>query len=138
MTGYEVDFVKWAEETAQAISEGRWNEINRTALADEVESLGKRDRREVVSRLEVLLQHLLKSEYQAERTTVSWTETIDEQRRQLALLFEDSPSLRAQAVELIAKAYPAARKKASAETGIPEVQFPLSCKWSTAEVLGER
>jgi hypothetical protein len=136
MTGYDVDFIKWTEETAQAISEGRWNEIDRVALADEVESLGKRDRREAISRLEVLLQHLLNSEYQMERTTASWTETIDEQRRQLALLFEDSPSLRAQADALIAKAYPGARKKASMETGIPEVQFPLSCKWSTAEVLG--
>lgn len=136
MTSYEVDFVKWAEETAQAISEGRWNEIDRTALADEVESLGKRDRREAISRLEVLLQHLLKSEYQPEKTTASWTETIDELRWQLALLFEDSPSLRAQADALIAKAYPGARKKASAETSIPEVQFSLSCKWSTAEVLG--
>lgn len=136
MTDYEVDFVKWAEETAHAISEGRWNEIDRAALADEVESLGKRDRREVISRLEVLLQHMLKSKYQPERATASWWETIDEQRRQLALLFEDSPSLRSQVDALIAKTYPAARGKAASETGMPDEESPLVCEWPSAEVLG--
>ncbi len=135
MADYERDFVKWTEETALAISEGRWNQIDRAALADEVESLGKRDRREVISRLELFLQHMLKEEYQPEKATASWAETIEEQRTQIALLFEDSPSLRAQAEALIAKAYPRAVRKASDSTGLPETQFPGSCAWSAVEIL---
>jgi hypothetical protein len=48
------DFAGWAKDKAQAILEGRWSDIDRAALADEVESLGKRDRREIRSRLEVV------------------------------------------------------------------------------------
>ena len=58
MTTYDQDFFQWTQETARAIEEGRFDEIDRAALADEVESLGKRDRRELGSRMAViLLQH---------------------------------------------------------------------------------
>jgi len=68
---YDRDFLEWTEATVQAIRTGRWNDIDREALAEEIEDLGKRDRREVISRLQVLLQHLLKCKYQPEQQSSS-------------------------------------------------------------------
>ncbi|MBV9404474.1 MAG: DUF29 domain-containing protein [Acidobacteriaceae bacterium] len=133
---YDRDFLEWTEATVQAIRTGRWNDIDREALAEEIEDLGKRDRREVISRLQVLLQHLLKCKYQPEQQSSTWLVTINEQRRQLALLFEDSPSLRAQAEKFIENAYPEARRWASEETDLDKSVFPEVCEWSTEEVLG--
>lgn len=134
---YDVDFVAWTEETAQAIREERWSDIDRDALIDEVESLGNRDRREVISRLAVLLLHLLKTKYQPERETRSWQETITEQREQLALILDDSPSLRARIDDFLSKAHKSARRKAAIETGIRLDTFPETCEWTAAEVLGQ-
>lgn len=137
MRAYDVDFVAWTEETARAIREERWSDIDRDALIDEVESLGNRDRREVISRLTVLLLHLLKTKYQPERETRSWSDTIEEQRDQLALILDDSPSLRTRIDDLLSKAYKAARRKAAIETGIRLESFPETCEWTAAEVLGQ-
>ena len=105
-------------------------------MAEEIEDLGKRDRREVISRLQVLLQHLLKCKYQPEQQSSSSVATIKEQRRQLTLLFEDSPSLRAQVDQFIEKAYPEARRWASEENNLDRSVFPELCEWSAEEVLG--
>jgi hypothetical protein len=134
---YDGDFFAWTQETARAIEEGRFDEIDRTALAEEVESLGKRDRREAESRLGIIVLHLLKLKYQPERETRSWWESIDEQRDRLALVLRDSPSLRANVAELLAESYPAARRKAARQTGLALDTFPETCEWTVAAVLGE-
>jgi hypothetical protein len=133
---YERDFFAWTQETARAIEAGRFDEIDRVALADEVESLGKRDRREIVSRLATIVTHLLKTKYQPEKQTRSWQNTIDRERRELDLLLADSPSLKAQLPELLDNAYGNARGDFANETGIGIDVFPETCEWSVAEVLG--
>lgn len=77
--------------------EGRFDQIDKVALAGEVESLGKRDRRELASRMTVILVHMLKANYQPDRAGASRRATLQTQRRELTDLFEDSPSLRSQA-----------------------------------------
>jgi hypothetical protein len=136
MTGYDQDFFQWTQETARAIEAGRFDEIDRTALADEVESLGKRDRRELGSRLAVIVMHMLKLKYQPERESRSWHASIREQRSQLELVLRDSPSLRTNLPELLADYYESARIKAADETGIAIDTFPETCEWTVAEVLG--
>jgi hypothetical protein len=135
--GYDDDFFVWTQETARAILEGRFDEIDKTALADEVESLGKRDRREVGSRLEVIIMHLLKLKYQPERETQSWHRSIRAQRNKLRLVLRDSPSLRAQSPELLAQIYDSARRTAADQTHLPLSAFPETCPWTLAETLGE-
>src|SRR6185312_534567 len=83
MRSYEVDYAGWAEDTAQAICQGRWSEIDRTALADEVLDLAKKERRAIRSQFEVLLVHLLKKRYQPMKASRSWDATILEQRLKL-------------------------------------------------------
>ncbi len=135
MTAYDQDFFEWTRETACAIKEGRFDEIDRAALADEVESLGKRDRREVGSRLAVILLHMLKTKYQPEMRSASWRSTLQTQRRELADVLDDSPSLRSQVALLLPKAYRNARSDAVDETGRPLCTFPEKCEWTVEEVL---
>ena len=126
------------QETARAIEAGRFDEIDRTALADEVESLGKRDRREVGSRLAVIVMHMLKLKYQSDKESGSWHSTMTTQRRELESVLEDSPSLRRQVPGLLSKAYGQARLNAADETGLDIGTFPETCEWTVAEVLGEK
>jgi len=133
---YDRDFFAWTQETARAIEAGRFEEIDRVALADEVESLGKCDRREIVRRLATIITHLLKTKYQPEKQTRSWQNTIKRERRELDLLLADSPSLKAQLPELLAVAYGNARRDAANETGLGIDAFPETCEWTVAELLG--
>jgi hypothetical protein len=135
--GYDDDFFAWTQETARAILDGRFDEIDKEALADEVESLGKRDRRDVGSRLAVIAMHMLKMKYQPEMESASWRSTIKTQRRDLAKILADSPSLRPQVTELLPEAYQDARSDAADETGLAPDTFPEMCPWTVAEVLGE-
>jgi uncharacterized protein DUF29 len=134
---YTEDYAGWVEDTARAIEDGRFDEIDRTALADEVRDLGKTERKEVASAFCVLVMHLLKTKYQPEKRSRSWEATIRVQRQNLAEFFAESPSLRPRAAELLAKAYGQARIDAANETGIDIDTFPETCEWTVTEVLGE-
>ena len=90
---YDQDFNLWLAEQVTLLRQGRANELDLENLAEEVESIGRSDKREVYNRLTVLMTHLLKVQFQPDKRTRSWRSTIREQRRQLRLLFQDSPSL---------------------------------------------
>ena len=136
---YAQDFFAWTQTTAALLRQGKWHEIDPESVAEELESLGKRDRRELISRLEVLVMHLLKWCYQPERRepSHSWSDTIWEQRRELALLLDDSPSLRRQVSLVLQRRYPSARHKALDETGLPESALPQECPWTAEQILDD-
>src|SRR5690348_6101090 len=91
---YDEDFYKWTQRTAELLREGRIEELDRDHAAEEIAEMGNRDRREVLNRLRVLITHLLKWRIQPGYRGSSWIATINEQRDQLELVLEDSPSLR--------------------------------------------
>jgi hypothetical protein len=128
---YEQDFYAWTQATADRIRRGKWHEVDPVCVAEELESLGKRDRRELGSRVEVLTMHLLKWCYQPERRehSHSWYDTIVEQRGQIQSLLEDSPSLRPQVTTLLVQHYERARRRAMGET--------QDCPWSAAQILDD-
>jgi len=134
---YEEDFFQWTQTTAALIRQGKWPEVDAACVAEELESLGKRDRRELASRLQVLVMHLLKWCYQPKRRVQgrSWRSTIRTQRLELRLLLRDSPSLRPQVPAFLVGLYPAARADACDETGLPETVFPQECPWTAEQVL---
>lgn len=136
ITAYRDDYVQWVEDTARAIEEGRFDQIDRTALADEVRDLGKTETRELESALGVLLMHLLKTRYQPEKHTRSWEAGVRVQRRHIAKFLKESPSLRPKLPELLSDAYDQARIDAANETGLDIDIFPETCEWPAAEVLG--
>lgn len=136
---YEQDFYAWTQATAARIRQGNWHEVDPVCVAEELESLGKRDRRELGSRVEVLTMHLLKWCYQPERRehSHSWYDTIVEQRGQIQSLLEDSPSLRPQVPTLLVQHYERARRRAMGETQLPAMTFPQDCPWSAAQILDD-
>jgi hypothetical protein len=136
LRSYAQDYAGWIEDTALAIEEGRFSEIDRAALADEVRDLGKSERRELKSALEVLIMHLLKARYQPEKKTRSWQATINVQRKQVDEFLKESPSLRPELPRFVEAAYERARIKAADETGLELDVFPEVCEWTGAQVLG--
>jgi hypothetical protein len=132
---YEQDFFTWTQTTAALIRAGKWHALDQEALAEEVESLGKSAWRELGSRLDVLVMHLLKWRYQPAEHSRSWRSTIRTQRRELRRLLEQNPSLRSLVASVIVDGYPDARLEASEETGVPLAHFPECCPWTPEQVL---
>lgn len=114
---YETDFYAWCLTTAELVREGQWDTIDPEALAEELESLGRSQKRELENRLEGLVMHLLKWGYQPGRRLEghSWYDTIREHRSQLARLLRDNPSLKPQVVPLLAEVYPSVHEWALGE-----------------------
>jgi Domain of unknown function DUF29 len=135
-TLYETDETAWLEATADLIRQGRLSEIDRENLAEYLTDMARRDRREVFSRLVVLLSHLLKWAYQPDHRSGSWRGTILEQQRELRQLLE-SATLRNHAMTVFADAYTDARKQAAAETGLARTAFPEECGWDLESALAD-
>ena len=138
-TLYAEDFYLWTQQQAALLRTGKWQELDYENLAEEIESVGRSEKRELGNRLEVLLTHLLKWQYQPEgrREGHGWEDTIWEQRRQLVTLLQDSPSLRHEVAPRLAQHYPAARRKARRDIRLPDATFPATCPWSVEQVLDE-
>ncbi len=132
---YERDFYLWTQDIIQQLREKNLAESELEHLIEEIESMGKREQRELRSQLIVLLIHLLKWQYQPGKQSHSWRSTISEQRICLEELLEDSPSLKPFLPEVFTKCYQKARIKAAAETGIRQDIFPLESPFSIAEIL---
>jgi hypothetical protein len=136
---YEQDFFRWTQTTAALIREGKWYAVDAESVAEELESLGKRDRRELESRIEVLTMHLLKWRYQPEgrEHSHSWYDTILEQRGQIQRLLDDSPSLRPQTATVLVQRYSRGRRRAIGDTQLPETRFPRTCPWTIEQLLDD-
>src|SRR5260370_650186 len=127
---YEEDFYAWTMEQSRLLRSGEISSIDTENIAEELESMGRSDRRAIESRLTVLLTHLLKWQMQPAIRSTSWSGTIREQRRQIEKLLRESPSLRPFVAEALSEAYGEARDDAVEETGLPETEFPTVCRVS--------
>ncbi|WP_353932481.1 DUF29 domain-containing protein [Okeanomitos corallinicola TIOX110] len=136
-TLYEQDFYLWTQAIVEQLKENRFNEIDIPNLIEEIESMGRSEKRELKSRLIVLLMHLLKWQYQPEKRSESWRSTITEQRICIEALLEDSPSLQPLLTEVFADCYEKARLKASDETGIKLNFFPKESPFTLDETLND-
>ena len=136
-TLYDTDFYAWANEQAALLRAGQLSAADIANIAEEIESMGKTEKRELVSRLTVLLQHLLKWQFQPERRGRRWKATIRNQRRDLADHLRDNSSLEARLPEAVASAYERAADNAYAETDLPEPTFPTTCPWSFDQMMDE-
>jgi Domain of unknown function DUF29 len=135
---YDTDFYAWTQAQAQALRAKDVAALDLEHLAEEIESLGKRDRRTLESQLRRLLLHLLKYRYDpAPEPRRGWRVTIREARREIADVLEDSPSLQHHPERYLARAYRIARENAMDDTGLPLATFPAACSWSIAQVLDE-
>ncbi|MFS8794139.1 DUF29 domain-containing protein [Synechococcus sp. R55.8] len=134
---YSTDFNLWIDRTTRLLRERRWHEIDLAHLIEEVENLGKSERRGIASQLTRLLLHLLKWQYQPQRRSDSWLDSITDARTQIGLAIEDSPSLKGYLVEQLEESYQRARRQAARQTGIEISTFPDVCPYSPELVLAE-
>ena len=132
---YDRDFYAWSIEQAALLRQGRVAEADLENIAEEIESMGKAEKREFVGCLTVLMLHLLKWRYQPSGRGNSWKLSIADARDEIADLLEDSPSLKTNLDSAMASAYRDARRKAAIETDVGEEAFPPQCPWSFAEAM---
>ncbi|MGK7880765.1 MAG: DUF29 domain-containing protein, partial [Crocosphaera sp.] len=132
---YNKDYCLWLEETVQLLKEGRLTELDINNLIEEIEDMGRSEKKAVKSNLKIVLCHLLKYKYQPEKRSRSWLSTIFEHRDRLEDDFAESPSLKRYFDQVFEPCYQKARKQASIETGFPLETFPINCPFTTEEVL---
>lgn len=131
---YAEDETAWLEEMAGRIAAGEHADLDFASLGEYLSDMAKRDRREVFSRLVVLIAHVLKWQYQPDKRSGSWQRTILEQRRELAGAASKGV-LRRHADDVLADAYVAAVEDAVIETGLPPDTFPAECAYTFDELL---
>jgi hypothetical protein len=134
-TLYDTDFYAWANEQAALLRAGRLSEADIENIAEEIESMGKCERRELVGRLTVLLAHLLKWRYQPGFRGNSRRLSIEEQRLLLNDDLNDNPSLKSQLDALMPRAYQIGRLQAEKETGLARGTFPADCPFTYDEAM---
>ena len=132
---YHLDFYQWTQRQGELLRVEEWEQLDWQHIAEEIESLGKKDKRQVQSWLAVLITHLLKWEYQPDKRSPSWRKTLKEQRFRLALVLNDSPSLKVGLPEFVAVVYLYAVENAADETGLDRKLFPAVCPYGIEQLL---
>ncbi|CAM3820839.1 DUF29 domain-containing protein [Vreelandella rituensis] len=89
---YKQDTYALALEQAGLLRAGKLQQLDIEHLAEEIESVGKSERRALVSQLASLLAHLLKWDHQPERRSRSWRLTIQDAQTKANRLLKDSPA----------------------------------------------
>lgn len=121
---YETDYQHWLQTMVHHLQERNFDAIDWNYLIEELESMGKSEKRALLSLLTRLLEHVLKLAYwesEKSRFGKHWASEIVNFRAQIQALLEDSPSLRSQLPTFYEKAYPTAVKSVSQ-------LFPLPCE----------
>ena len=134
---YERDFHAWTRDQAEKLRTRAHNDVDWENVAEEIDSLGRSDRREISHRLGVLLLHLLKWQFQPRKRKLGWLSTVREQRHRIAQLIRESPSLKAYPARQMRREYEFARQNPIDETGLSESEFPVSCPYTIGDVLDD-
>lgn len=132
---YDDDFVLWLDAQVEFLRAGRYELLDKENLLEELIATTRHDRRSLRSRLEKIIMHMLKIDFQPVRRTRSWSASIREQRRKIVLILDDSPSLRRELQGVIKRVYPDAVYEAAKQTGLPESTFPSACPYSIEQIL---
>lgn len=135
LTPIDTDYARWADEQAALLRAGKYDLLDLQNLAEEVEGLARSDKYELDSRMEVLLQHLLKWQFQPAKRKGAWKGTIVEQRIRIARVISQSPSLRAYPLVNLHGNFVLGRNAAITETRLPESSFPETCPYTIEQIL---
>jgi len=132
---YETDFYGWIQHQAGILRAGNFASLDLDNLIEEIDSMGKRQKQELRSRLSVLLAHLLKWQYQPALQSNSRVSTIKVQRFEIGEHIDENPSLKHYLDEIIRKAWQGALVMAETETGLRASTFPERCPWTFGQVM---
>ncbi len=142
---YNQDFHQWIKHHITLLREGRLSEIDTGHLIEELEDMARRDRDELVSRLVILMAHLLKWQFQLGQLSEQWKEfdgrswrrSIIEQRNEILRQLRNKPSLKSYLPDAVVEAYPDAIKIAVQETRLALSIFPSESPYSIEQLLNE-
>ena len=134
---YDQDFYAWSSQQAALLRAGNLAQADLENIAEEIDSMGRTEKRELVSRLTVLMLHLLKWQFQPKKRGKSWETSVIIQRIQTADHLLDNPSLKARLPEAIATAYRVAVLQAAKETRLSKKSFPATCPYEFAQMMNE-
>ena len=134
-TSIDDDYALWAAEQAALVRARRVDRLDVENVAEELDGLGRSEEHQIDSRLEVLLTHLLKWQFQPGKRKPGWKASIDEQRVRLARILRKSPSLRSYPAESLRGSFIIGRNQAVSETGLDETVFPETCPYTVEEVF---
>ena len=134
-TLYDQDETAWLEAMAELVRQHRLDELDLPHLSEYLTDMARRDRREVKSRLTVLIAHILKRVHQPERRSGGWRATVEAQRQELVGLLE-SKTLRHHAEAVLPSAYADGVRQAAAETERPVSAFPAECPYTLDKLEG--
>ncbi|MFN6516634.1 MAG: DUF29 domain-containing protein [Nostoc sp. CreGUA01] len=132
---YERDFYLWIQTTTELLKQKNFTQLDLENLIEEIETMGRSEKKALRSNLEVVLMHLLKYQYQAEKRSGSWRATIREHRKRLKEALLESPSLKPYFDEVFGECYDHARLLAADETELPIATFPEQCPLTPEQVL---
>lgn len=135
ITSYNTDMAKWANQQALFLRSGNFASLDIEHLAEEMEAMSAKEKRELRNRLAILLQHLLKWQFQPTHRSDSWTTTMFEQRLHIHDIIEDSPSLSGILEERLDSSYHLAVNQAAKETGLSVRTFPSICPYALSDTL---
>ena len=133
--GYEEDFAAWAFYQAMLIRAGQLHLLDRHGIAEELDTLGRKEFRTLDSLLTQILELMLKWDSQPERRGDSWVVSIARQRSMVRKLIRDNPSLQSRQLEAVSEAYPDAARDASTAMSIPVRQFERDCPYAWDEIM---
>jgi len=133
---YDTDYVAWLSEQVAHLRAGRLHALDVENVAEELESLMRKERRQLENRLEVLLLHLLKWDHQPARRSNRWRASVEEQRTRIRRLLRDSPSLKREVESMARDVYPDAVRAASIEMRLNEASFPQTLPYSVEQIFG--
>lgn len=136
-SAYDDDFYGWCLEQAALVRAGRFSELDRENVVEELESLGIEQTHALRSAYRVLLVHLLKWRYQPGKRTRSWAGTIVRERGSAAERLAGNRGLEQHKHRLFAEAYGRARREAAAETGLRISTFPTDCPFTFEQALDD-
>ena len=137
MTDYNSDFYSWTQQQAQLLRQGAWSQLDLENLIEEIANMGKSQRDATASHLLIVMMHLLKWQYQPQRRSSSWRDSIVNGRIQIEDLLDNNPSLKPQVQGLIESRYVKARRYASRETALPLSTFPAQCPFSNEQIISD-
>jgi len=132
---YETDFYAWLQDQASVLRIGSFANLDVDNLIEEIDSMGKSHKRALESRLEILLMHLLKWQFQPKMRTPSWRATIHVQRDRIGKLLRENPSLKSRVSHVFDEAYKFATGLAETETGLDQSTFPERCPWTFEQAM---
>ncbi|MEB3148027.1 MAG: DUF29 domain-containing protein [Sphaerospermopsis sp.] len=135
---YEQDFYLWIQTTVKLLSEGKLEQLDIENLIKEIDSMGRREKKELKTRLIVLIEHLLKLQYWTEEKDYNarfWRNTVVEQRRQIAYSLADSPSLKSILNDVFLECYQDARNDTLRKYELPSELFPEDSPFSLLDIL---